>query len=246
MLWVLEGGHGPYVPDELVLDRKRDGTVRGVIYFGTQLVVAADDDAALDAFAVETRKHPHLRSFVGRGATVHGLWDRVKTWHRKPTLVRARQPLYVLWPQALPEITPAAVRLAHSEEVAVVAEHSARMVNGELGYDPSVQRSSFAASVRHAIEQGWWWVWIVDGELRFQCNVGARSAATAQLQGVWTPPDARGHGYATRGLAAVARELLGVNPTVSLYVNDFNHDAIRLYERLGFARVSELATYLFP
>jgi uncharacterized protein len=66
------------------------------------------------------------------------------------------------------------------------------------------------------------------------------------VQGVWTPPALRGHGYATRALAATTRRLLATTPTVSLYVNDFNTAAIALYDRIGFTRVGELATYLFP
>ena len=244
--WVLEGGHGPYAPDEIVLDRKRDGSVRGVIYYGAQLVVAADDAAALDTFAIETRKYPGLRSFVGPKRAVDGLWNRVKTWHHAPGLVRERQPLYALWPQGLAAIEDVPVRLARSDETELVAEHSARMIVGELGYDPRAQRSTFVAGVRHAIELGCWWVWIVDNELRFQCNVGARTPLTAQIQGVWTPAALRGRGYATRALTATARRLLAGNPTLSLYVNDFNTDAIALYDRIGFTRVGELATYLFP
>jgi predicted GNAT family acetyltransferase len=244
--WVLDGGHGPYAPDELVIDRKRDGSVRGVIYYGAQLVVAADDAAALDAFAIETRKYPGLRSFVGPKRAVDGIWNRVKTWHRTPVLVRERQPLYALWPQSLEAIEDVAVRLARTDETELVAEHSARMILGELGYDPRAQRSTFVAGVRHAIEQGSWWVWIVDNELRFQCNVGARTPVTMQVQGVWTPQAQRHHGYATLALAATVRRMLDVSPTVSLYVNDFNTDAIALYDRIGFTRVGELATYLFP
>ncbi len=243
--WVLDGGHGPYAPDELVLDRRRDGTVRGVIYYGAQLVVAADEPAALDAFAVETRKHPGLRSFVGPKRAVDGLWSRVKTWYRDPAIVRAHQPLYAVWPQALAPIADVDVRLARVEEAALVAENSAHMIVGELGYDPRAQRSTFVAGIRRAIEHGSWWVWIDGGELRFQCNVGARTPVTAQLQGVWTPPPARGHGYATHGLAAIARRILADTPTVSLYVNDFNQAAIGVYERVGFERVGELSTYLF-
>ena len=244
--WVLDGGHGPYAPDEMVLDRKRDGSVRGVIYYGAQLVVAAEETAALDAFAIETRKYPGLRSFVGPKRTVDGIWNRVKTWHTPPVLVREHQPLYALWPQALEAIEDADVRLARPGETELVAEHSARMILGELGYDPRSQRSTFVAGVRRAIETGCWWVWMVDGELRFQSNVGARTPMTAQLQGVWTPEAARGHGYATRGLAAISRRLLETVPTVSLYVNDFNTAALALYDRVGYSRVGELATYLFP
>lgn len=214
-------------------------------YFGTQLVLAADDAAALDAFAIETRRHPNMRSFVGPKRSIDGLWSRVRTWHRPPAIVRARQPVYALWPQALVALEDVDVRLARPDEAALVAEHSASMIVGELGYDPREQRATFVAGVRRAIELGWWWVWIVDGALRFQCNVGARTPVTTQLQGVWAPPAMRGHGYATLGLAAMARRMLATNPTLSLYVNDFNTHAIALYDRVGFVRVGELSTYLF-
>lgn len=229
-----------------MLDRKRDGTVRGVIYFGGQLVLAAEDAAALDAFAIETRKYAGLRSFVGPKRAIDGLWTRVKAWHRAPAVVRERQPLYVLWPRAIDAADDVGVRLARPIEAELVADHSARMILGELGYDPRVQRATFVAGVRRAIAAGTWWVWIVDGAVRFQCNLGARTPITAQVQGVWTPPEARGNGFATLGLRSVARHLLATNPTLSLYVNDFNADAIAVYERVGFARVGELATLLFP
>jgi ribosomal protein S18 acetylase RimI-like enzyme len=244
--WILDGGHGPYAPDEVVLDRRRDGGVRGVIYYGTQLVLAGDDPAALDAFAVETRKYRGLRSFVGPKRAVDGLWSRLKAWHRAPSLVRERQPIYAVWPTRLAALDDVDVRRAHVAEAPLIADHSAQMILGELGYDPRVQRATFTAGVRRSIELGLWWVWIEDGELRFQCNVGAQTPLTAQLQGVWTPPNLRGRGYATRGLASIVRRVLADSPTASLYVNDFNAAAIGLYERVGFERVGELSTYLFP
>jgi len=241
---VLAGGHGSYAPDEVILERERDGPIRGIIYCGAQLVVAADDEA-IAAFAEEMRRHPYLRSFVGPKAIVDGLWERVRGWYRRPAIVRERQPVYVLWPAALAPAEPAAVRRARPDEAPLVADHSARMIAGELGYDPRDTHAGFVTAVRRAIERGWWWVWIVDGELRFQCNIGTHTPATQQIQGVWTPPELRGRGYATRALAGIARELLVESETLSLYVNDFNHDAIALYERLGFTRDGMLTTYLF-
>ncbi len=243
---MLEGGHGPGAPDELVLNRDPRGRVTGLVYYGLQLVLAADDDGALDALAVETRKHRALRSFVGPKPAVDGLWERVRSWHAAPALVREVQPLYALTPATLRDPGEAGVRRAVAEDAELVAEHSARMILGELGYDPRANRVAFAASVRRAIAQGAWWVWTEGGALRFQCNVGPRSAATAQIQGVWTPPEQRGHGYAARGLAAIARRLLAAEATLSLYVNDFNGPAKALYERVGFSRVGTYATYLFP
>jgi ribosomal protein S18 acetylase RimI-like enzyme len=243
---VLEGGHGPGASDAMVLSRDFRGRPNGLIYYGAQLVLAADDDGAVDAFAVETRKHRGLRSFVGPKGAVDGLWSRVRGWHAQPVIVRDEQPLYAMDRDALRGTgRDVAVRLAHENEAELVADHSGRMILGELGYDPRANRAGFVASVRRAIAQGVWWVWIVDGTLRFQLNVGPRTAATAQLQGVWTPPEQRAKGYAALALASIARRLFATENTLSLYVNDFNGPAIGLYERIGFTRVGTFETLLF-
>ncbi|HEV3086642.1 MAG TPA: GNAT family N-acetyltransferase [Candidatus Elarobacter sp.] len=245
--WVLEGGHGPGASDELILNRDYRGRINGLVYFGAQLVLAADDPSAIDAFAVETRKHRGLRSFVGPKEIVDELWGRVKSWHPAPEIVREMQPVYALNPRALREAGPDVdVRRARADEAELVAEHSGAMILAELGYDPRANRAGFLGAVRRAIAHGVWWVWVVDGTLRFQLNVGPRTAATAQLQGVWTPPEQRGNGYASLALAAIARRLFTTETSLSLYVNDFNAPAIALYERLGFNRVGTFATYLFP
>jgi predicted GNAT family acetyltransferase len=244
--WVLEGGHGPNPSDELILCRRPAGTVSGVVCFGTQLVLAADDNATVDAFATAARRYRDLRGFVGPVPVVARLWERVRDWHRPPAIVRACQPLYVLEPGTLRAPLAADVRLASATDAEIIAEHSAQMMIGELGYDPRIARAGFIAGVRHQIEAGNWWVWMVDGRVRFQCSIGARSRYTAQIQGVWTPPSERGRGYATAALGAIAHRLLERVPTLSLYVNDFNTAAIALYERLGFVQRGAFATYLFP
>ena len=80
----------------------------------------------------------------------------------------------------------------------------------------------------------------------FKAELAVVTRRTAQVQGVWVAPEWRGRGIATAAMAAVVRDaLLRVAPTVSLYVNDFNLPARRVYERCGFRPVGTLATVLF-
>ena len=246
MQWLLESGHGLTPAHQVLLYRRRREHAAGLISYGAQLTIAGDLTDALDAFAQETRAHLGLRSFVGPKAAVDALWERLRVWHPPPTTVRASQPLYVLHRDALNAGSDPGVRPAEEGDADAVAEASAEMIRGELGYDPRQNRAGWAAAVRRAIAGGAWWVWVARGELRFQCNVGPRTTATAQIQGVWTPPERRGRGYARQALGAIARRLLERDATVSLYVNDFNAPAIALYERLGFVRKGTMTTYLFP
>jgi len=85
-----------------------------------------------------------------------------------------------------------------------------------------------------------------DGRLVFKAELAVITRHTAQVQGVWTAPEWRGRGIATAGMAAVVADALRrVAPSVSLYVNDFNHAARLVYRRCGFREVGTFATVLF-
>jgi predicted GNAT family acetyltransferase len=80
----------------------------------------------------------------------------------------------------------------------------------------------------------------------FKAELAVVTRHTTQVQGVWTAPEWRGRGLATAGVATVVRDALRrVAPTVSLYVNDYNHAARLVYARCGFREVGTFATVLF-
>jgi uncharacterized protein len=244
VLWLLESGFGAF--EDLWIWRDWRGEISGVIYFGPQIVIATDDPSAVDAFAIEARRHANFRMVVGPKPLVDQFWKRVKSWARPPSTIRDRQRLFVVSADTLRCVDPAvAVRAASLDEADLIVDHAAEMMLGELGYDPRERRPGFAYGVRRLIDRQWWWVWRERGELRFMLNIGAQTDQTTQLQGVWTPPEQRGRGYATLGMAAICARLLTTTPTLSLYVNDFNEKAVALYQRLGFADAGELATYIF-
>jgi predicted GNAT family acetyltransferase len=65
-----------------------------------------------------------------------------------------------------------------------------------------------------------------------------------QLQQVWTDPEARGSGNASRGLRDLIRLLLEEVPTVCLFVRADNQPAIRLYDSVGMSHILDYRSVL--
>lgn len=219
--------------------------VAGAALLGSHIVLASEP-FALPAIA-ESARDRNERAIVGPRETVSAYWRLLAPWHRPPRLVRDRQPLMVVDEATLRGAPTAgvSVRPARENEWRTVSRNSAAMISGEIEADAGGDRLDFGAGIQRMIRLGLWWVGERDGRLCFFCNVGAWSEQTAQLQGIWTPPELRERGLATAALAAVCRTLLDRFPTLSLYVNDFNAPARALYHRLGFRDVGELQTIFF-
>lgn len=225
-----------------------DGSDRvcGVGYFGRQIVLAANDPATVDAFVQIGRSHSGERMIVGPREETRRYWECIAPHHDAARLVRDRQ-LVMKLDRASFRAHDATVvaRKARIDEWTAVADNSAAMIAQELEYDPRRSAPEFTANVRAMIERGLWWVGESYGRLCFFCNIGPWSPQTAQIQGIWTPPEMRGKGLATSAMSGVCERLLAMSPSLSLYVNDFNKPAVALYERLGFETVAEFQTILF-
>ncbi|MBV8432886.1 MAG: GNAT family N-acetyltransferase [Candidatus Eremiobacteraeota bacterium] len=219
--------------------------VCGAAFFGRQLALACDP-VALDAFAERARRHRGERMIIGSREAVAPFWQRVRDWHQRPRLLRDRQ-LVMAVDRARLRLTGGnvQVRRAKPEDWTDVAASSAELIEQELAYDPRRAAADFGANVREMIERKLWWVGEHERKLCFFCNVGPWCRSTAQLQGIWAPPEFRGRGLATEAFTAICDRLLEYSPTLSLYVNDFNRDAIALYTRAGFEHVADFQTILF-
>ena len=226
---------------------ERDAIV-GVCTFGRQ-VVFSGSDAAIDAFAALAQRHPGEAMIVAPSHAVERYWDHVMLHHPLPRLVRQRQWLMALDPTRRVDISVPGVigRVAHADEWQIIAANSAEMVTGELelAQKPNFLSDPYGANVRIAIDRQREWVGEAESHLVFFCNIGCWSEKTAQLQGIWTPPEFRGKGYASAAFSSICKQLLERIPSLTLYVNDFNERAIALYERVGFVRVGVFTTLLF-
>lgn len=194
------------------------------------------------------RRARRCTAIVGRVDAVDTLWAHVAVSWGPARAVRDRQPLLMLDRAGAPRGGDSRVRLVGSDDLDAYLEASAAMFTAELGVAPHLvtgaadYRRRVAGLVRQrralAIVES-------DGAVLFKADVGAISAHTCQLAGVWVRPDQRGRGIGTAALAPVLRHALTLAPTVSLYVNHFNVPARRMYARLGMRPVTDLATVLF-
>ncbi|MGA2760507.1 MAG: GNAT family N-acetyltransferase [Candidatus Cybelea sp.] len=219
--------------------------IAGVAYHGRQIVIAAEPPA-IAPLAAYLLRHSGNRMIVGPRDTVREFWRIAGRAMGRPRLVRDRQFVMMVDPARLRRCGAiVTVRHAEMDEWRAVAESSASMIRQELEYDPRRNSVNFNRAIREMIDRRLWWVGVTSGRLCFFCNIGPWSEQTAQLQGIWTPPELRGQGLAAASLAAICDRLFEITPTLSLYVNDFNDAAIALYRRLGFENVGDFQTILF-
>jgi uncharacterized protein len=220
--------------------------ITGVGYFARQVVIAASDAETVEAFARVGISHRGEKMIVGPRTITAQYWSLVRNRHELPRVVRDRQYVMMLDRTLLRPYEKAVLaRRARIDEWTIVADNSAAMIAVELEYDPMRSSPEFTSNVRTMIDRGLWWVGESIGRLCFFCNIGPWSPLTAQLQGIWTPPEMRGKGLATAALGAICDRLFELTPTLSLYVNDFNEKAVALYDRVGFTTVAEFQTILF-
>ncbi|WP_432904617.1 GNAT family N-acetyltransferase [Micromonospora matsumotoense] len=222
--------------------------LESICWLGGNLTPILATDSAVAAFAEQLSAEERLcSSIVGRADAVLGLWDRLADHWGPARDVRPNQPL--LATDTLPRIpVDPEVRRVRPDEVHRLFPAAVAMYAEEVGVSPLADDDgrAYRRRVEDLVRAGRAYARLVDGEVVFKAELAVVTRRTAQIQGVWVAPQWRGRGIATAAMAAVVRDaLLRVAPTVSLYVNDFNLPARRVYQRCGFHPVGTLATILF-
>ena len=177
---------------------------------------------------------PFWREYVRHGADLR--WSR-------------REPVFAM---RLPDLLrssdgsrPVRVEPAREPDAAEIIANSAQQHREDLGDDRcAADEAGFRDRHLKDVRDGRWWVSRQRGEIVFQVHVGAASATAVQLGGVFVPSWARGRGHATRGMRAIAARMLERHDLVTLYCDEDNAAARRVYERLGFRRVFSNRSYL--
>lgn len=237
--WRLGGDAWGYFDDDLLVS---------LIYVGANLVPVSTTPASRAAFADRLRAMPRrCSSFVGSSAEVLDLWRLLEPAWGPAREVRDDQPLLVMDSDPVVPIDPQ-VRLARSADLDVLIPACIAMFTEEVGVSPvrGGAGSAYRGRIAELVDSGRAFVRIVDGRVEFKAEVGAATPEACQVQGVWVAPELRGRGLSEPAMASVvsmARE--SISPVVSLYVNSYNHAAMKTYAAVGFRTHGHFATVLF-
>ncbi len=228
--------------------RAGDGRLTAAVFSGGNVLPVGGGPAEWAALGVRLAELERpCTSIVGRADAVGGLWGELAAPWGPARLVRRAQPLLLLDDGAALPAGDRRVRAVRSSEIEAYLPAAAAMFREELGVAPQADGSGdYRRRVTGLVRQGRA-LGIVDerGDVVFKADIGAVSERTCQVQGVWVRPDRRGRGLGSAALPAVLRHALTLAPTVSLYVNDFNTPARRMYARLGLREHAVLSTILF-
>jgi predicted GNAT family acetyltransferase len=222
--------------------------LESVCWLGSNLIPVHATPPAVAAFAELARLNPRTcSSLVGTADAVLDLWSRLAPSWGPARDVRPCQPLLAIG--AAPNVPPdPQVRLVRGTDLNAFYPAAVAMYTEEVGVSPIADGSdrSYRERVGDLVRSRRAYARFVAGRVVFKAELAAVTRHTAQIQGVWVAPECRGQGLATQGVAAVVHDALRrVAPTVSLYVNDYNHAARAVYARCGFRQVGTFATVLF-
>lgn len=219
------------------------GALRGEHIEGCVLLVPgrlavpfARDPSVMHEIGVALRGALPPRLLVGPRDDCDALYEgwgrpgRVMRWYDQ-RLYTIRQPPRL---RGSPDL-----RNARVDEWRAVARAGAAMEREDMGIDPAAEDPDLhAASVKERLRDGRTWVVERRGSLVFQINVGTITPWGCQIGGTWVPPEHRGQGLATEGMAAITHQLLQRHPLVTLHVNEGNPPAVRVYEKVGYTRAA--------
>jgi uncharacterized protein len=208
-----------------------DGRLEALCHVGANVVPSGRGCAVFAGPAARSG----ARMVIGEERAVSELWEVAARRMSRPRDDRPGQPVYAL--REPPEPGETGLRVARPLDLDLLVPACAAAHQEEIGVDP-LQRDpeGFRWRTRQQVEDGRSWLWVEEGVIRFKAEASAWTPSAVQLQQVWVDPQARGRGYARRGLADLCRLLLERVPAVCLFVRPENTPALRLYDSIGMTR----------
>ena len=232
---------------------RRGGALEGLVCLGGAsgaILPVGDDPAVLAALATRVAGRlsvvPSRFQVVGPRVAVAAVVTCLRDARLTPRLELPQTYMAVERGGLPPFERLAELRPAQPEDYDLVHRTGAELRAEELEEDPRLaEPESYARRVEEECRQGYTYLWLADGALRFRASLSALTADVVQVSGVFVPPGLRNRGHARRGLAELCTRLFARTRAACLFVNDSNTPAIAVYLRLGFRPRAPWASAFF-
>lgn len=146
-----------------------------------------------------------------------------------------------------PTLPPGSLRLARPEEVELCLtwfEWFGRDADAQAGRAPGSmpEPTEDVESMSRRIADGRIWLWVDQDDRPVHLTAASEPAfGVARIGPVYTPPEHRGLGYASAAVAQVSRSTLDSGARVCLFTDQANPVSNRIYERIGYEPVVDMA-----
>ena len=202
---------------------------------------------ALAALAEAVAEAEEIPGVVGTEPEIHEFADLWSQQSGVPGRVNMRQGVYALDQIELVPTVPGSARVAtqHDRDLALrwwIA------FGDEVLHEGGPGRERAEASVDHKLSDpaSGILLWENGGEPVSLAGWGGPTPNGIRIGPVYTPPELRGHGYATAVTAELSeRQLDGGRSFCFLYTDLANPTSNAIYERIGYRRIAEAAEVVF-
>ncbi|HYD17103.1 MAG TPA: GNAT family N-acetyltransferase [Patescibacteria group bacterium] len=194
-----------------------------------------------DALAEHGDQFPGIVGPAGEASTFSDRWT-AKTG--QATVEYMDQIIYSLKQVVLPPMAEGKMRLATQAEEAQIAAWIFSFSRDALPKAEQVTQAAAAKKAAELIEAQRLMVWDVKGTPVAQAAVSG-TANVARISMVYTPPEARGHGYASAVVAEISQQQLDAGKKMCcLYADARNPVSNSIYRKIGYEFVGRSSLYV--
>ncbi|MEJ3741727.1 GNAT family N-acetyltransferase [Actinomycetes bacterium KLBMP 9797] len=203
------------------------------------LLVTDMPDAAVDPLADHVATHrPTLSTVDGPVAVADRFaWRYCEHIGTAPRATRESR-MYHLDQVAPPRGIPGRLRAATAADRDLLVQWSAAFSAEAL---PPARPNNPALTIDSKLAHGGLiWIWTLDAEPVSMSYLSVAAAGVVRVSGVYTPPELRGRGYASAGVAATSQRALDAGAVACMLYTDLaNPTSNKIYQRIGYRPVAD-------
>jgi uncharacterized protein len=216
--------YGRFFDDELTAALFVGGT-------GGLVLPSASSPLHIGDIAKKLHGQVQLRSTLGEQSVVDAL---LRHFAVTPTYSKMQR-LFSVSPNDLGPFTNPLLRLATTADLPQLVPMAADCVTEMVKRNPLEEdEAGFELRVRQRVQAQRTYVLEEKGKLVFKLDVGSRSRFGAELEGLYTAPEARQRGHATLCLGQISRFLMSSLPRLTVRVDDETPHFANIARKVGY------------